>query len=59
MTHQRKVILEAVKSAHNHLTADEIYDRVRALTFPGMLPPYTIINGQIIELHWKQYAKKD
>jgi len=29
MTHQRQVILEVVKNAHNHLTADEIYDRVR------------------------------
>lgn len=36
------------------LTPIEIYDRVRALTFPDMLPPYTIINGQIIELVWKQ-----
>jgi len=31
MTHQRKVILEEVQKANNHLTADEIYDRVRQI----------------------------
>lgn len=36
-----------------NLSEIEIYDRVRALTFPGMLPPYTIIKGQIIELNLK------
>jgi len=31
----------------------EIYDRVRALTFPGKPVPYAIVNGQVIELVWK------
>ncbi|MBW2063475.1 MAG: transcriptional repressor [Deltaproteobacteria bacterium] len=29
MTHQRKVILEVVRGEGEHMTADEIYDRVR------------------------------
>ncbi|MBW1998901.1 MAG: transcriptional repressor [Deltaproteobacteria bacterium] len=29
MTHQRKVILDVVREKGEHLTADEIYDRVR------------------------------
>lgn len=29
MTHQRKMILEVVRNNHSHLTADEIYDRVK------------------------------
>lgn len=29
MTHQREMILEVVRKNHTHLTADEIYDRVR------------------------------
>ncbi|MBN2126654.1 MAG: transcriptional repressor [Deltaproteobacteria bacterium] len=29
MTHQRQVILDEIQKAHDHLTADEIYARVR------------------------------
>jgi len=37
-----------------NMPAIDIYDRVRALTFPGKRVPYAVVNGHVIELAWKE-----